>query len=277
MLNAKIVLFQRTKELNAKITEFLNNISEAAIIFHQAIMNYMQAGDNDDFEAKLNNVSALEARNDQLRRTIETKLYEHTLIPESRADVLELMEGLDKIVNMFEARLYQFSIEKIDINENLKTLYEELSESSVNAVEALVRSTRAFFVNISQVNDHIHKVMFFEKQGDMIGTKLKRQIFDNPDIESEDELTAILDEILGQEAWRNMVDLRILKKQCPDIIKMRKELNERIIEVQLKQLEADIRDCKRILESGNFGDDDYLRFESLKKERDALINESDGF
>ena len=74
-----------------------------------------------------------------------------------------------------------------------------------------------------------------------------------------------------------MVDLRILKKQCPDIIKMRKELNERIIEVQLKQLEADIRDCKRILESGNFGDDDYLRFESLKKERDALINESDGF
>ena len=107
--------------------------------------------------------------------------------------------------------------------------------------------------------------------------KILEIIHDNPDIEAEDELTARLDEILGQEAWRNMVDLRILKKQCPDIIKMRKELNERIIEVQLKQLEADIRDCKRILESGNFSDDDYLRFESLKKERDALINESDGF
>ncbi len=183
MLNGKIVLFQRTKELNAKITEFLNNISEAAIIFQQAINNYMAFGDNDDFEAKLNNVSALEARNDQLRRTIEAKLYEHTLIPESRADVLELMEGLDKIVNMFEARLYQFSIEKIQINDSLKPLYEELTESTVSAVEALVRSARAFFVNISQVNDHLHKVMFFEKQGDMIGTKLKRQIFDDEQIE----------------------------------------------------------------------------------------------
>ena len=58
---------------------------------------------------------------------------------------------------------------------------------------------------------------------------------------------------------------------------MRKDLDGRIIEVQLKQLEADIRECKRLLESGNFNDDDYLRYEALKKERNALLQESEAF
>ena len=183
MFGGKIVLFQKTKELNAKITEFLNNISESAIIFAKAVDDYLLNGDSDEFASLLNNMSSLEARNDQLRRNIETELYEHTLIPESRADVLELLEGMDKVVNMFEAQLYQFSIEKADIPESFSPLYLELVESTVNAVEALVRSVRAFFINTSEINDHIHKVMFFEKQGDMIGTKLKRMIFDDKKME----------------------------------------------------------------------------------------------
>lgn len=179
MFGSRVVLFQRTKELNAKITEFLNNISESALLFEQAVGCYIVNEDSDEFEILLHKVGSLEARNDQLRRAIEAKLYEHTLIPESRADVLELLEGMDKIVNKFEAQLYQFSIERIVINEDVKPLYQELTESTVRSVEALVRSVRAFFVNINEINDHLHKVMFFEKQSDMIGTKLKRKLFGN--------------------------------------------------------------------------------------------------
>ena len=100
-------------------------------------------------------------------------------------------------------------------------------------------------------------------------------IHDSPEIKEEVELATKLDDCYNDVSWRKFVDLRILKKQCPDIIKMRKDLNERIIEVQLKQLETDIKECKRILETGNFNDDDYRRFESLKKERDMLIKENE--
>lgn len=100
---------------------------------------------------------------------------------------------------------------------------------------------------------------------------------ENSELKDEGELVAQLDDRYGSETWRQLVDLRILKKQYPDIMRMREDLDARIVEVQLKQLEADIRECKRILESGNFTDDDYLRFESLKRERDALISENDGF
>jgi DNA primase len=99
---------------------------------------------------------------------------------------------------------------------------------------------------------------------------------DNPDIKDEQELASILD--TGNYGdWRKLVDVRILKKQCPDIIVMRKDLDERIIEVQLRQLETDIRECKRVLESGNFNDEDYQRYEGLKKERDVLLSENEVF
>ncbi len=96
--------------------------------------------------------------------------------------------------------------------------------------------------------------------------------------EAPDEtgLLASLDEALGQN-WKKEVDLHILKKQCPDIIKMRKHLDERIIEVQLKRIEADMREAKSVIDSGNFTDDDYVRFESLKKEFNQLLVETDSF
>ena len=100
---------------------------------------------------------------------------------------------------------------------------------------------------------------------------------DDPELKDEAELAAKLDakEDLGD--WKRLVDVHILKKQCPDIIKMRKDLDERIIEVQLRQLEVDIRESKRLLESGSFSDEDYKRYEMLRKERDMLLAENDGF
>ena len=100
---------------------------------------------------------------------------------------------------------------------------------------------------------------------------------ENPDIKDETELSGYLEKQGLAEILRQMTDSRILKKQCPDVIKMRKDLDERIIEVQLRQLENDIRESKRVLESGNFTDDDYRRFEGLKKERDALLSENEEF
>ena len=47
----------------------------------------------------------------------------------------------------------------------------------MQAVESLVLASRAFFRNIAAVSDHMHKVMFYEKEADKVSTKLKRAIF----------------------------------------------------------------------------------------------------
>ena len=52
-----------------------------------------------------------------------------------------------------------------------------LDKSTINAVESLVLASRAFFRNIEAVANHMHKVMFYEKEADKVSTKLKRAIF----------------------------------------------------------------------------------------------------
>ena len=41
----------------------------------------------------------------------------------------------------------------------------------------MVRSCRAFFKNINEVSDHIHKVSFWEKESDRVSTRLQKDIF----------------------------------------------------------------------------------------------------
>ncbi len=172
-----LALFRRTRVLESEIDQFLNQLSESGLLFRSALHSYLQEGASEEFERKLQEVNALESRNDSLRRSIETQLYVQTLIPDSRGDVLGLLENLDGVHGLLEGGLWQFEIETPAIPENLRPLYGELADAAVNALESLVLASRAFFRNIDAVGDHMHKVMYHEKEADKIGTKLKREIF----------------------------------------------------------------------------------------------------
>ncbi len=76
----------------------------------------------------------------------------------------------------------------------------------------------------------------------------------------------------GQEKnIQKWVEFAGIIKQNPDIIKMRGNLDERIVEVQLLQLETEIRECMRKMQTETFDEEVFRRYETLKNERDALL------
>ena len=172
----QIAIFRKTRELEAQIDEFCDKVDEGALAFKLGIKSYLD-GDTDAFEDKLRFVNELESRGDTLRRSIERKLYTQTLIPESRGDVLGLLENMDQILNKVEGAMWQFAIEKPDIPSEFLAKFANLVDSAVQSVDALVSASRAFFRDIDSVPDHVHKVMFFEKEADKVSTKLKIAIF----------------------------------------------------------------------------------------------------
>ena len=172
-----LTLFRRTKALEAQIDQFLDKLSQSALVFRRAVEIYLAEGATAEFEEKLAQVNDLESQADNLRRSVETQLYAETLIPESRGDVLGLIENLDSVINLCEGGLWAFSIETPDIPAEFHADYRALTEEVINTVESLVLGSRAFFRNIEAVHDHMHKVMFYEKEADKISTKLKKAIF----------------------------------------------------------------------------------------------------
>ncbi len=170
------ILFRQTKELTAQVDDFLDAISEGALVFQQGVDDYM-SGDLERFQTRYGAIEALENRADDLRRTIEGHLYRHSLIPESRGDVLGLLETMDDVINTAKNTLSLFVVERPEMIPELTKDWHDLAETATCTSEAVVLAARTFFRDPHGVNDHLHKVYFYEKEGDKIAMDLKRKIF----------------------------------------------------------------------------------------------------
>ncbi|NCA95748.1 MAG: DNA primase, partial [Methanomicrobia archaeon] len=72
---------------------------------------------------------------------------------------------------------------------------------------------------------------------------------------------------------KELLEFKMMRRQNSDILKMRGNLDARIVEEQLCQLDLEIKECLRQIEnSESFPEEIYNRYESLKKERETLLN-----
>lgn len=169
-------LLKTTKFIESQIDAFLDIVSDSATLFQLAMDDYVK-GRTEQFEERLAQIREHESKADDLRVSIERFLYERTLIPENRGDVLAILENTDEVIDNIKDSLLQFSIEMPQIPEELDDLWMQTTKASVFAVEQLTFAVRSFFRDLPAVNNYIHKVYFFEREADMIGEKLRRQIF----------------------------------------------------------------------------------------------------
>jgi predicted phosphate transport protein (TIGR00153 family) len=174
-------ILKQKLEIGKRIDDFLDNVSESGLLFKLGVDSFLK-GNLESFEKKLEDITHTEYEGDSLRRSLEEQLYVQTLIPESRGDVLELLENMDALLDRFKGAMWRFEIEYPVIPPELHNDVRELVACVVEAVEAMVRSARAFFKDIAAVADHMHKVSYWEKQSDKVSTRLQRNIFRQEDL-----------------------------------------------------------------------------------------------
>ena len=172
----------KSEQLESEIDSYLDRVATAGLIFNEGVKAYIN-GKMEIFENQYKDISKLESDADDVRRDIKHKLYTYMLIPESRGDVLGLLETLDDIVDVCEKVIEQFSIETPDIRDFLKSDFIELAELSSKAVDEVVKGARAFFREIAMVSNYVNKVHFYEHEADDIEEQLKRKAFNCTEIE----------------------------------------------------------------------------------------------
>ncbi len=170
------VLFKKIKNLEAQIDNYLDMVVKGGFLFKQGIKYFLEE-QTEEFESRLVSIDTTESDADNLRRKIEKRLYTETLIPESRGDVLGLLEACDKVLNKTAETLHQFSVEIPFILPEVKKYYIELADISVLALEEMVAAVRSYFTDINHVRDHINKVQLYESESDKIAEKIKRIVF----------------------------------------------------------------------------------------------------
>ena len=172
------IISNGTLKLKNDIDTFFDLISDSPFHFERYIKTYLQNGPEHEELAEIrDNLSKIETRGDKLRRKIETYLYQKTLIPNLRSDVLELLEGLDQLINIQESTSYNLYIEKPYIPGEFHQNFFELQQLTARCIEAVVQAARCFFRERSMVRDHCHKTIMLESMADKESTKLKQAVF----------------------------------------------------------------------------------------------------
>lgn len=172
----------KKKGLISEIDQFWDAISQAALVFNAGTDDYI---DNrmHRLKVRLDEIHELENKADDLRRSIKYKVYTEMLIPDSRGDILGLLETSDNVIDRTKKLLNSLDIEKPDIPENLRDDFKELAEAAANAVDEMVKAARAFFNNSSIINDYINKVYYYEHEADKLEEMIKRKAFENKEID----------------------------------------------------------------------------------------------
>jgi len=172
-------LFGGTKKLEREIDEFVDILSEVGLVFKGIVPAYLANVSNEKFDAMVTQVSDMESKADKITKEVERTLYEETLIPDARSDVLRLLEHLDEVIGLYQGNCYHFSIQKPNFPKEFHDDLKQLTDTVVNCVEALCLTVRSFFRDIKSVRDNAHKVTFYEKESDIQFGALARKIFNS--------------------------------------------------------------------------------------------------
>ncbi len=178
-------LFGRTSTLIHQIDEFLDRVAEGAMVFEEGVGILAERGVDEGCEAKLQHLNELKKNASKLGRDIVTNLYAQMLVPDARADILELIAALNRILDSLHQKFTDITIFNPDVPAGIVSGYRELTSAVVKTVESTVQAARAYFKDINTVRDHIHKISHHESTSDDTAIRLKKQIFSDTNLNFE--------------------------------------------------------------------------------------------
>ena len=159
-----------------QIDSFIDEIENGLLLFREAVNNYTDAR-TDDFEKRLHMVEEKESAADRLQRSIENDFLVHSLLPQFASDVLHLLDKTDDLLDKSKYVLQQFSVERPQLPDTIKTDFKSLNEMSMEASMEAIASGRVFFTSPESAKEHINKIYFYERESDRAANDLRRVIF----------------------------------------------------------------------------------------------------
>ena len=172
-------LFSDTKKLEREIDGFVDILSEVGLVFKSVVPTYLNHSANGKFDEMVEKVKEMESKADKITKEVEHTLYEETLIPDARSDVLRLLEHLDELIGMYQGNCYHFSIQKPEFPDEFHDDLISLTDTVVDCVESLCLTVRSFFRDSRSVRDNAHKVTYHEKESDIKFSSVARRIFNS--------------------------------------------------------------------------------------------------
>ena len=168
--------FKKQAKIESKFEGFLGCLQRCLEVFLPGMLSYLEHGRGESFEKSVELAHAAESEADDLRMDLERTLYKQELLPDSRGDLLKLLESCDKVANRIEDGMYSISMRKIELPEGLKGDFQDLLKPVEKSVLTLIKAVRVFFVEPCNVRQFVEEVDRHESECDQLQHRIIRKI-----------------------------------------------------------------------------------------------------
>jgi hypothetical protein len=144
-----------------------------------ALDTYFEKGRGEAFEAAVGAVHKAESECDDLRREIELTLYGQALLPESRGDILGLLEAFDGLPNIAETIPVVIHSQRMDLPDEFVPEFKKLIAVNVEAYALARKSVDALMTNPKVTLHTTKEVDQKESASDAIERRLICNVFDS--------------------------------------------------------------------------------------------------
>ncbi|MFZ2654692.1 MAG: DUF47 family protein [Victivallales bacterium] len=170
-------LFRKNKDLLDQYTKYLELCAETLEIFRKAIAYSFENGLNEHFEVLAGKVHAMESDADDIRRQIERTMYEQSLLPESREDLLDIIERIDMVPNCADHLATLLTLQRTPINPALKSEIMELLDLSIESFKYTKEAAVDCFLNMQKVKGLKILIDNNESLGDKLEHTMIKMVF----------------------------------------------------------------------------------------------------
>jgi len=128
-------MFWETEErIESLVEEHLDHVEEALKKFGEGMKKWVEHEDMEEAENMAHEIRKLEGRADDIRRDIEKELIGGALLANSRGQIMDLVERVDKLANAGEAAMNFAVLQKLKIPDELKPLIVKIVDRTLEII-----------------------------------------------------------------------------------------------------------------------------------------------
>ena len=183
-------LLRRQHHVQRLVGQYMDAWISGIRAFSDAWEVYVTDGQGGDFNYRVDATHKEESRADDMRRQIEHELYAKALLPESRGDILKIIEQVDHLLTEAETVLYDIRHQQLVIPEPLMPNFNKMVEVTISCCEMICKAVRVLFVGSGKeqdIVDLINEIDEYESKADHLERILIRNIF-KMDIDTGEKL-----------------------------------------------------------------------------------------
>jgi uncharacterized protein len=172
-----MLFVSKQKDVEAQLAQYRAKVAQCLDGFRHAFQQYFQTSDRTALHDNYQATHGAESQADDLRRAVEVMMYSKSIFPESRGDIMGLLEAMDKMPNRAEEAVRMMLNQYVVVPEAYQEAFLELVEVNHRSVMGLLAAAEKLFSDFTHAAVAVGRVDEMESESDHLQAALIDRIF----------------------------------------------------------------------------------------------------